>query len=62
MQDAYNVLSPRLDDLEERFLTIEKVIANTDSENLPSTIRDLTREHEELRGKVEDIGRMVTDQ
>ena len=62
MQDAYNSLSPRVDGLEEHFFNIEKVIANTDSENLPATITDLMREHEELREKVEDIERMVADQ
>ena len=51
VQDAYNSFSPRIDALEERFLNIEKVISNTGSENLHSTIGDLTREHEELRGE-----------
>ena len=62
IQDAYSSLSPKIDSLEERLFKIEKVTASTDSDNLPSAIRDLTREHEELREKVEDIERVVTDQ
>lgn len=62
IQDAYSSLSPRIDSLEERLFKVERVTANTGSENLPSAIRDLTREHEELREKVEGIERMVTDQ
>lgn len=57
IQDAYNSLAPRIDVLEERYSSVEKITTDVGSGHLPSAIRELTRQNEGLRKRISELER-----
>lgn len=57
IQDAYNSLAPQIDDLEERYISIEKITSDVGPDHLPSEIRELSEENKQLRKRIEELER-----
>ena len=51
----YAALSPKVDDLQERFAYIESISVDQDFRELPSTVKALVAEINALRTKVEAL-------
>ena len=61
IQDAYQSVTPKIDDLQRRFSYVESVTTDMGSPNLPSAITELTKEVEELRKRTRELERIMTD-
>ena len=61
VQDAYDAVAQRTGDLERRVSRIEGVSTDTGLQILPSSMKDLLEENEELRERIEILERVVAD-
>ena len=57
IQDAYNSLAPRIDALEERYISVEKLTSDVGPNHIPSSIQELSKENEQLRKRIGELER-----
>ena len=55
IQDAYNALAPRIDALEELYISVEKLTSDVGPNHIPSSIQELSKENEQLRKRIGEL-------